>query len=110
MHLPGGYAPFALGFLAAAGPGMEGAAALVGCGVGALMFMDFAEALSFFAPLEFFVLFVPPDVFVLCVFLPSFSLLATFFVLSSLFRVSRRTPQALRERRNNMQNRGNLIF
>ena len=31
---PGGYAPFALGFVAAAGPGAGGIAALAGAGVG----------------------------------------------------------------------------
>ncbi|WP_298033308.1 SpoIIE family protein phosphatase [uncultured Dysosmobacter sp.] len=41
----GGYVPFALGFVAAAGPGAEGAAALAGLGLGALLFLDFAEAL-----------------------------------------------------------------
>ncbi len=42
---PGGYAPFALGCVAAAGAGSEGAAALTGVAVGALLFLDFAEAL-----------------------------------------------------------------
>ena len=46
---PGGYAPFALGCVAAAGPGADGAAALVGAGVGALLFLDFADALPFLA-------------------------------------------------------------
>ena len=46
---PGGYAPFALGLVAAAGPGMNGAAALTGAGLGALLFMDFAGALPFLA-------------------------------------------------------------
>ena len=46
---PGGYAPFALGLVAAAGPGMGGAAALAGAGLGALLFMDFASALPFLA-------------------------------------------------------------
>ena len=41
----GGYAPFALGLVAAAGPGFGGGAALAGTGVGALLFMDFAQAL-----------------------------------------------------------------
>lgn len=45
----GGYAPFALGCVAASGPGFGGAAALLGSCVGALMFMDFAGALSFCA-------------------------------------------------------------
>ena len=46
---PGGYAPFALGLVAAAGPGMSGAAALTGAGLGALLFLDFADALPFLA-------------------------------------------------------------
>ena len=46
---PGGYAPFALGCAAAAGPGAAGGAALVGCVVGAALFMDFAQALPFLA-------------------------------------------------------------
>ena len=46
---PGGYAPFALGLVAAAGPGMNGAAALTGAGLGALLFLDFAGALPFLA-------------------------------------------------------------
>ena len=46
---PGGYAPFALGLVAAAGPGMNGAAALAGAGLGALLFLDFADALPFLA-------------------------------------------------------------
>ena len=46
---PGGYAPFALGCAAAAGPGAAGGAALVGCAVGAALFMDFARALPFLA-------------------------------------------------------------
>ena len=46
---PGGYAPFALGLVAAAGPGMNGAAALTGAGLGALLFLDFASALPFLA-------------------------------------------------------------
>lgn len=41
----GGYAPFALGLVAAAGPGMAGGFALIGTGVGALLFMEFADAL-----------------------------------------------------------------
>ena len=44
-----GDAPFALGLLAAAGAGAEGLAALAGAGVGALLFMDFAGGLRFFA-------------------------------------------------------------
>ena len=46
---PGGYAPFALGCVAASGPGSMGGAALVGCVVGAALFMDFAQALPFLA-------------------------------------------------------------
>ena len=46
---PGGYAPFALGCVAAAGPGAEGIAALVGAGVGAALFLEFADALPFLA-------------------------------------------------------------
>lgn len=46
---PGGYAPFALGYIAAAGPGMEGGAALAGSCVGALLFLEFAEALPHLA-------------------------------------------------------------
>ena len=46
---PGGYAPFALGLVAAAGPGMNGASALAGAGLGALLFLDFASALPFLA-------------------------------------------------------------
>ena len=45
----GGYAPFALGLVAAAGPGLGGAAALAGTGVGALLFMEFAQALPHLA-------------------------------------------------------------
>lgn len=46
---PGGYAPFALGCVAAAGPGAAGGAALLGALVGAVLFMDFAQALPFLA-------------------------------------------------------------
>ena len=46
---PGGYAPFALGAIGAAGPGADGAAALLGAGVGAVLFMDFEDALPFLA-------------------------------------------------------------
>lgn len=48
-QMPGGYAPFALGCVAASGPGAEGVAALVGAGVGAVLFLDFADALAFLA-------------------------------------------------------------
>ncbi len=46
---PGNYAPFALGCVAAAGPGAEGAAALAGTAVGAALFMEFEYALPFLA-------------------------------------------------------------
>ena len=46
---PGGYAPFALGAVAAAGAGGDGAAALAGAGVGAALFLSFADALPFLA-------------------------------------------------------------
>lgn len=46
---PGGYAPFALGCVAAAGPGAECVAALVGAGVGAVLFLPFMDALPFLA-------------------------------------------------------------
>lgn len=42
---PGNYAPFALGCVAAAGPGGGGAAALTGLAAGALLFLRFADAL-----------------------------------------------------------------
>lgn len=45
----GGYAPFALGLVAAAGPGLPGAAALVGTAAGALLFLDFSAALPHLA-------------------------------------------------------------
>lgn len=45
----GGYAPFALGLVAAAGPGTAGAAALIGTAAGALVFMDFTAALPHMA-------------------------------------------------------------
>ena len=45
----GGYAPFALGLTAAAGPGLPGAAALAGTAVGAFLFFDFSHALSHLA-------------------------------------------------------------
>ena len=41
----GGYAPFAVGMVAAAGPGWGGLAALVGVLCGALLFLDFPHAL-----------------------------------------------------------------
>ena len=48
-QLPDGHAPFALGCIAAAGPGGGGIAALAGAGVGALLFLDFGDALPFLA-------------------------------------------------------------
>ena len=45
----GGLRPFALGCVAACGPGAEGIAALLGAGVGAVLFLDFAAALPFLA-------------------------------------------------------------
>ena len=48
-ELMGGHAPFALGCIAAAGPGAEGIAALAGAGAGAILFLDFGDALPFLA-------------------------------------------------------------
>lgn len=48
-QMRGGYAPFALGCVAAAGAGMEGAAALAGTLTGALLFLDFGDALPHLA-------------------------------------------------------------
>ena len=45
----GGAAPFALGWVAAAGPGAEGIAALAGAFAGAALFLPFARALPFLA-------------------------------------------------------------
>ena len=45
----GDYAPFALGCIAAAGPGADGAAALLGGVTGALLFLEFPKALAFTA-------------------------------------------------------------
>ncbi len=45
----GGAAPFALGWVAAAGPGLEGIAALAGAFAGAALFLPFAKALPFLA-------------------------------------------------------------
>lgn len=42
----GGYAPFALGCMAAAGPGADGAAALLGGVIGALLFLEFQRMLA----------------------------------------------------------------
>ena len=44
-QLYGGYAPFALGFVAAMGPGSGGLSALAGVLAGAALFMDFSRAL-----------------------------------------------------------------
>ena len=44
-RLFGGYAPFAVGFTAAAGTGRRGIAALLGSAAGALLFLDFSHAL-----------------------------------------------------------------
>lgn len=41
----GGYAPFALGLVAAAGRGWDGLFALLGCAAGAAVFLDFSHAL-----------------------------------------------------------------
>ena len=48
-QMPGGYAPFALGCVAAAGPGAEGMAALVGAATGAALFLEFSDALCYLA-------------------------------------------------------------
>ena len=45
----GGYAPFALGMVAAAGPGVPGVFALAGAGTGELLFLNFSEALPHIA-------------------------------------------------------------
>ena len=45
----GGYAPFALGFVAAAGSGMEGLCALLGLLTGALLLMPFTAAMKYIA-------------------------------------------------------------
>lgn len=45
----GGTAPFALGWVTAAGPGLEGIAALAGAFAGAALFLPFAKALPFLA-------------------------------------------------------------
>lgn len=46
---PGGHAPFALGFLSACGAGGEGLAALGGAVAGALLFLNFSQALPHLA-------------------------------------------------------------
>ena len=46
---PGGCAPFALGWISAAGPGLEGGAAFAGAVVGAALFLSFRDALPFLA-------------------------------------------------------------
>ena len=43
----GAYAPFGLGFVAAAGAGMEGHSALLGLLVGALLMMPFTAAIKY---------------------------------------------------------------
>ncbi len=48
-QITGGYAPFALGLVAAAGPGALGSFALAGTAAGALLFMSFADALPHLA-------------------------------------------------------------
>lgn len=48
-QLRGGYAPFALGFLAAAGAGAHGLSALLGALTGAWLFLDFSHALRYLA-------------------------------------------------------------
>jgi len=48
-QMPGGYTPFALGCIAAAGPGAEGMAALVGAATGAALFLEFSDALRYLA-------------------------------------------------------------
>jgi stage II sporulation protein E len=45
-QLPGGYVPFALGCVSAAGPGAEGMSALLGAGVGMFLFLDFNSGLA----------------------------------------------------------------
>ena len=45
----GTYAPFGLGFVAAAGAGMEGLSALLGLLVGSLLFMPFTGAMKYIA-------------------------------------------------------------
>lgn len=48
-ELRGGYAPFALGLAAAAGPGWQGLSALLGAALGARLFMSFSRGLRFLA-------------------------------------------------------------
>lgn len=48
-RLSGGAAPFALGFTAACGPGINGLCALAGAAVGALAFLDFSSGLAHIA-------------------------------------------------------------
>lgn len=48
-RLAGGSAPFALGFAAACGAGLDGICALAGAAVGALLFMDFSTGLAHIA-------------------------------------------------------------
>ena len=49
VQLPGGSAPFALGCMAAAGPGGDGVAALLGTVLGSLLFQDFEAGLPHLA-------------------------------------------------------------
>ena len=48
-QISGGYAPFALGCVAASGPGIGTFAAFLGASLGAFFLMDFADALPFIA-------------------------------------------------------------
>ena len=48
-RLPSGAAPFALGWVAAAGAGGEGMAALAGTGLGAVLFLTFDQGLPHLA-------------------------------------------------------------
>ena len=45
----GGYAPFSVAFVAAAGAGMDGLSALLGLLVGSLLFMPFLSAMKYIA-------------------------------------------------------------
>ena len=48
-RLSGGGAPFALGFVAACGPGLDGMCALTGAALGALVFLEFSTGLAHIA-------------------------------------------------------------
>lgn len=48
-QLPGGYAPFALGCIAASGPGANGISALLGAAVGTVLFLNFTSGLAHLA-------------------------------------------------------------